>query len=221
MTGRRGHGTSSRGITAGRRLRRGRRPGPAPSARGSHRGAHRRTLHRNHLRQLRGGHRCLGDAPRRHPHRRPRHHRRSDPRAGVRAAWLDPDRNQRHRFAQHGGRGGEGRRRRFPAQADRRPRADRATECRGRCLAAAGAGTAPAPAQHPASGGDFAGFVGRSPAMRAVYDKIMRMAPSQAPVFLTGESGTGKELAAEAIHAHAGARGGRSSPSIAAPSRAS
>ena len=32
------------------------------------------------------------------------------------------------------------------------------------------------------------------------------MAPSQAPVFLTGESGTGKELAAEAIHAHAGAQ---------------
>jgi two-component system repressor protein LuxO len=66
---------------------------------------------------------------------------------------------------------------------------------------------APAPAQHPAAGSDFAGFIGRSPAMRAVYDKITRMAPSQAPVFLTGESGTGKELAAEAIHAHAGAEG--------------
>ncbi len=43
--------------------------------------------------------------------------------------------------------------------------------------------------------------------MRAVYDKILRMAPSRAPVFLTGESGTGKELAAEAIHAHAGGEG--------------
>ena len=43
--------------------------------------------------------------------------------------------------------------------------------------------------------------------MRAVYDKIARMAPSPAPVFLTGESGTGKELAAEAVHAHAGAKG--------------
>ena len=64
-----------------------------------------------------------------------------------------------------------------------------------------------APAPHPATGNDFAGFIGRSPAMRAVYDKITRMAPSQAPVFLTGESGTGKELAAEAIHAHAGAEG--------------
>ena len=55
--------------------------------------------------------------------------------------------------------------------------------------------------------GDFAGFVGRSPAMLAVYDKIRRMAPSRAPVFLTGESGTGKELAAEAIHAFAGREG--------------
>ena len=59
--------------------------------------------------------------------------------------------------------------------------------------------------QPVADGGDFAGFIGRSPAMLAVYDKIRRMAPSRAPVFLTGESGTGKELAAEAIHAYAGA----------------
>ncbi len=57
------------------------------------------------------------------------------------------------------------------------------------------------------AGGDFAGFIGRAPAMLAVYDKIRRMAPSQAPVFVTGESGTGKELAAEAIHAHAGGDG--------------
>ncbi len=67
--------------------------------------------------------------------------------------------------------------------------------------------TPPAPLPHPTGEGDFAGFVGRSPAMRAVYDKIRRMAPSQAPVFLTGASGTGKELAAEAIHAYAGAEG--------------
>ncbi len=63
---------------------------------------------------------------------------------------------------------------------------------------------AQAPLPRAAPGPDFAGFVGRSPAMLAVYDKIRRMAPSQAPAFLTGESGTGKELAAEAIHAHAG-----------------
>ena len=65
----------------------------------------------------------------------------------------------------------------------------------------------PALLPHPTGDGDFAGFVGRSPAMRAVYDKIQRMAPSRAPVFLTGQSGTGKELAAEAIHTHAGAEG--------------
>ncbi len=63
------------------------------------------------------------------------------------------------------------------------------------------------PAGHATEGGDFAGFVGRAPSMLAVYDTIRRMAPSQAPVFLTGESGTGKELAAEAIHAHAGGDG--------------
>jgi two-component system repressor protein LuxO len=72
---------------------------------------------------------------------------------------------------------------------------------------------APAPSVAPSAelpvtaGGDFAGFVGRSPAMMAVYAKIRRMAPSRAPVFLTGESGTGKELAAEAIHAGAGTDG--------------
>jgi two-component system repressor protein LuxO len=54
------------------------------------------------------------------------------------------------------------------------------------------------PATEPAP--DFAGFIGRSPPMQAVYDQIRRMAPSRAPVFITGESGTGKELCAEAIH---------------------
>jgi two-component system repressor protein LuxO len=47
---------------------------------------------------------------------------------------------------------------------------------------------------------DFAGFIGRSPPMQAVFEQIRRMAPSRAPVFITGESGTGKELCAEAIH---------------------
>jgi len=66
--------------------------------------------------------------------------------------------------------------------------------------------TAPA----PDTGGietDFAGFVGRSPVMLAVYDQVRRMAPSRAPVVITGESGTGKELCAEAIHTFAGAEG--------------
>lgn len=47
---------------------------------------------------------------------------------------------------------------------------------------------------------DFEGFVGSSPQMRAIYDQIVRIAPSAAPVFITGESGTGKELSAEALH---------------------
>jgi two-component system repressor protein LuxO len=54
---------------------------------------------------------------------------------------------------------------------------------------------------------DFAGFIGRSEAMRAVYDQIRLIAPSRAPVFITGESGTGKELCAEAVHQFAGAAG--------------
>jgi two-component system repressor protein LuxO len=46
----------------------------------------------------------------------------------------------------------------------------------------------------------FAGFLGASPAMQAVYRVIEAAAPSKATVFVTGESGTGKELAAEAVH---------------------
>jgi two-component system repressor protein LuxO len=53
----------------------------------------------------------------------------------------------------------------------------------------------------------FDGFVGESAAMRAICGQIRRMAPSRAPVFITGESGVGKEVAAEAVHAHAGAAG--------------
>lgn len=43
-------------------------------------------------------------------------------------------------------------------------------------------------------------FLGSSPPMRAVYDKIGSVARSMATVFITGESGTGKEIAAQTIH---------------------
>jgi DNA-binding NtrC family response regulator len=46
----------------------------------------------------------------------------------------------------------------------------------------------------------FAGLVGASTAMRAVYTALERAAPTTAPVLITGESGTGKELAARAVH---------------------
>ena len=49
---------------------------------------------------------------------------------------------------------------------------------------------------------DFGGFIGLSPVMQDLYEKIEQVAHSNAPVFITGESGTGKEVCAEAIHRH-------------------
>lgn len=51
------------------------------------------------------------------------------------------------------------------------------------------------------SGGErFAGFIGRSLPMEAVYRILRSAAPTNATVFVTGESGTGKELCADALH---------------------
>ena len=48
--------------------------------------------------------------------------------------------------------------------------------------------------------GHFGRLVGRSPAMQDVYDRIERVAPTEATVLLMGESGTGKEIVARTIH---------------------
>jgi len=48
--------------------------------------------------------------------------------------------------------------------------------------------------------GEYGEIVGRSPAMRAVYEWIERVASSDSTLMIYGESGTGKELVARAIH---------------------
>ncbi|MBW1787783.1 MAG: sigma-54-dependent Fis family transcriptional regulator [Deltaproteobacteria bacterium] len=43
-------------------------------------------------------------------------------------------------------------------------------------------------------------IIGRSPAMKQIFRKIRKVAPTDSTVLITGESGTGKELVARAIH---------------------
>jgi len=47
----------------------------------------------------------------------------------------------------------------------------------------------------------FDTIIGDSPAMKSMYDMIVRVAGSDTTVLITGESGTGKELVAHALHA--------------------
>ena len=51
--------------------------------------------------------------------------------------------------------------------------------------------------------------------MRAVYERIRKVAPSDCTVLMLGETGTGKELAARAIHQNSPRARARSSPSTA------
>ena len=60
---------------------------------------------------------------------------------------------------------------------------------------------ATATSTEPAAPAALARLVGDSAAMRAVKQRIAKVARSMAPVLVQGESGTGKELVAQAIHA--------------------
>lgn len=66
-----------------------------------------------------------------------------------------------------------------------------------------------AAAPAPETGQPLGRFSSQSQAMRQLYATIRRLAPSDAPVFITGEAGTGKTLCAEAIHGQSGRSGAR------------
>ncbi len=47
---------------------------------------------------------------------------------------------------------------------------------------------------------DFENIVGKSPAMKRIYDIIQTVADTESTILITGNSGTGKELVARALH---------------------
>jgi DNA-binding NtrC family response regulator len=55
---------------------------------------------------------------------------------------------------------------------------------------------------------EFAGMIGRTPAMEHLYRMISKAAQTAHPVLITGESGTGKEMVARAVH-YSGPRQGK------------
>lgn len=58
----------------------------------------------------------------------------------------------------------------------------------------------PPPAQVDVDAVGFQGLVGRSEAMRRLFEQLIAAGRSQGSVLIRGESGTGKELAARAVH---------------------
>ena len=73
---------------------------------------------------------------------------------------------------------------------------------------AGGAPPASGPGRRPPGGGALPGLVGESEAMRAVYETVRKVAPTDANVLVLGENGTGKELVARAVHDLSGRAGG-------------
>lgn len=49
---------------------------------------------------------------------------------------------------------------------------------------------------------DFENIIGKSPAMKSVYQMVKQVAETDSTVLITGKSGTGKELIARALHFH-------------------